>query len=648
MERQPIMLYMDCFKKKPNNKLYYKKIIQRKNQLNNNNNSYSIKKHINSSPDLLQLTLQNIKKNKNNKKNEKSTYNITLNPNHKLYKKIILPYININTVILIQKYVRGFIARKKLKKLKNNKKLIPRTENPKRFQTKLDLFDAIKRNSKNQKKSIKMANNKYNLRNTANHNKNDNKIYKKNIIMLNKDFGKKKNFSFDFNDNRNNKNKKNFETEFPHDIKINKNNNKVNIIKKNNYQNFSPDNEFCMSNFINEQSPQNIINNLENESNLLLENKQIFQTEGNINLNDPNIKLNNKNKKNLILPDYKTPSYFSSFQTKENTASDRNFTVENNNNFNLDNIHDKNNKNKKINSNTNSTTTLKNNINNINSTNTNNKNSPIKKNENNNSTGKNNESDIELYLKDEFDSDAHYQKNKNNFNLINNNIKYNFNPMLNSKIKLKNINHNKLPTITNKTFNDKCNYQPPGKFTTDFNLINNDKKIFEQIKEEKPNDNDLKSIKSSFYDEDEFVIINYDYTLNDKKKIDNLKIANVNNINIKGRKTHVDNFIINLNNSINKGIKLYIFNLLKNYKKEENDENEEEKSLTDNESCNYIPQGRIEKNDIIFNIAKNEMKSNEIIYNSNKDLNKFNFNILTNPATYVENETVTNKNIYSP
>ena len=42
------------------------------------------------------------------------------------------------------------------------------------------------------------------------------------------------------------------------------------------------------------------------------------------------------------------------------------------------------------------------------------------------------------------------------------------------------------------------------------------------------------------------------------------------------------------------------------------------------------------------------MKSNEIIYNSNKDLNKFNFNILTNPATYVENETVTNKNIYSP
>ena len=54
-------------------------------------------------------------------------------------------------------------------------------------------------------------------------------------------------------------------------------------------------------------------------------------------------------------------------------------------------------------------------------------------------------------------------------------------------------------------------------------IFNNDKnKIFESIKEEKSFafDND-KSIKSSFYDDEEFIIINYDYSLNDKKNDNN-------------------------------------------------------------------------------------------------------------------------------
>ena len=68
------------------------------------------------------------------------------------------------------------------------------------------------------------------------------------------------------------------------------------------------------------------------------------------------------------------------------------------------------------------------------------------------------------------------------------------------------------------------------------------KKLGDISKEEKCNDldkqtdcdnNDLKSLKSSFYEDDEFVIINYDYSLNDKKKDNSLKIvSNVEKINV--------------------------------------------------------------------------------------------------------------------
>ena len=74
------------------------------------------KKHIIFSPDLLQLTFQNIK-NSNIKYYQKSPVHITVNPNSNiLYKKTISPYINNKLLISIEKYFRGLINRKKLKK----------------------------------------------------------------------------------------------------------------------------------------------------------------------------------------------------------------------------------------------------------------------------------------------------------------------------------------------------------------------------------------------------------------------------------------------------------------------------------------------------------------------------------------------------
>ena len=145
-------------------------------------------------------------------------------------------------------------------------------------------------------------------------------------------------------------------------------------------------------------------------------------------------------------------------------------------------------------------------------------------------------------------------------------------------------------------------------------------------------------MKSSFYDEDDFIIINYDYTLNDKKKLNDLKIINVENINIIGKKNKISDFIIILKNNIYKKIKLYIFKLLKKYNIEEK---EDEKSMTDNESCSYISQGRIEKNNIIFNFAQNDIKSNCFTIQKNK-INIWSNDVLT------ENEPFKENNFYSP
>lgn len=675
---------MDCFKKKINN-LYYKKIIYRKKQLKNNSfSTHNI--HDNSiqntkikiSHNKRKQNSLNIKKYQTGKEIDnsynKSFYStLNLTNNQKQYKKIIKIHYNLNTVILIQKYVRGFITRKKIKKFKYFKKnnaFIAHTANSKRFQKKINIniFDAIKRNSKNQKKSMKLANNRFNDRSTVNNNSNIK--YNKSIIFISDKISKNKSYSYDYKNAEENKIKKSQEKDLPNNIKLyndnnnndnnhkinnNKNNNKIN--KRNENQNLLLEAELSLSNFFNEQLPQNINTNIENSSinekenknnnnnnkikniniNLeILKNQKRNQTEQNI-IQKKKIKSSiffNKNKKNLILPEFANPSHVSTFQTKENTKSDRNLTMENNN-FNLDSPQN--------NSTRKTAKALENQINDYNKVEEKEK----KDNKNNLNTS------IDYYLKDEFDSEDNYQKNKKNFNLINTNIKYNFNPMINSKLKSNtNINTNNNNNSNNKNKPNKYNYHFHGTFTNDIDIPNKNKKIFDTIKEEKQTDienTDLKSLKSSFYDEEEFVIINYDYSLNDKKKDNVLKITNVENINIKGSKNRINEFIKITKNIFTKTINRYVFNLLKKIKK--NDDNDtSEKSMTENDSISVVPEGRIKSNNIVFNFAQIEMKNNNknILSNSNKNIRKYNKGNLTNKG-FKEIELIkNNKNYYSP
>ena len=432
MERQPITLHIEFFQKKMNS-LYYKKIIHRKKDnksylVNNNKLNYCKNKNSKSLSDFSKLNI-NIRCKRNN--NNKPILNKTLNPNNKIYKKVILSYINLNYLIKIQKFIRGFIFRKKFEKFKLsliNKKF--NTENPKRFKKIIDVnvFDAIKKNSKNQKKNIKKANNQFNLRNTftMKKNKNKNNIYKKNRILVNNK-GIKNN-SFDFINNKKNENKKNRK-----------------LINRYEYQKSLPENEFLINDFFEEQYPRNLYSNFDNSINEdilneqdILENKNRCQTENNINHND--ISSNYFNKKNLILLDNinkdKNPSFY---QTKENTSSERITGENNNSNLNLNGSNNKNNKKYFV---------------------KNNKNRAKKK-------KKENISNIAFDLK-EFDSDNLYQNKKKKFNLIKTNIKYNFNPLIDSKIKLKNINNKNINNYDQSKFTNDI-------FTFNFHIFNQKK-----------------------------------------------------------------------------------------------------------------------------------------------------------------------------
>ena len=619
MERQPMILYIDCFQKKLNN-LYFKKIIYRRKKIKYN--YYSIKNKANYNQNIKNHSLSNLTNFNSNlkdsiKRNHEIYYSLSnpsLTPNNKIYKKIILPYHNLQSIILIQKYIRGFLIRKKIKKKINSLKkeiFLMRTANPKRFNKKINIniFDAIKANSKNQKKSIKMAYNRFNLDNTVNNSNEKQNIYKKNILLINKE--DTKNISFALNKKIEvNKRKKILEIDLSNDNNLSNTNNKetnLNTIKKR--ESSMPETEFSISNIFNEQYPQNINSNFENETNengdniinnLKIDdellNKKIFQIEENtkLNKNKKSKTFFNKNKKNIILPDIKNQCFFSSFKTKENT-SDRNLNTENSSLI-------KNSKSSEIIINEKKKNKSKKIIN--------------KKKENNNL-----ESDYDILIKDEYDSNNQGQKKKNN-----NCIKYNFNPLLNSKINLK-FNKKK------HSKNNKNNYHFHSAIKSDINMNNKDN-IFESIKNKKNKDiaSDSKSSKSSFYDKEEFIIINYDYSLNDKKKFENsLKISNVENINIKGTHKKIYDFIFTLKNFIYKIIHLYVFSLLRNLTKFETyDENENEISITDNESCNKITTGRIEKNKIIFNIAKNDLKNNKIINNNNNKIMKNNTEFLSN------------------
>ena len=251
-----------------------------------------------------------------------------------------------------------------------------------------------------------------------------------------------------------------------------------------------------------------------------------------------------------------------------------------------------------------------------------------------------NEDDISLSgdfcVKDEFDSEAIYQNNKNNLDLINTNIKQNCNPMINQNLSNQNkiINEHK---ISNSSCNLSCKINIPRKHEIRSN------NIFESIKEEKLTefDNDL---NSSFYEDEEFVIINYDYSLNDKTKIDNsLKISILENINITGIPISKSRFIETLKKVIYKGIKAYIFNYLKELK---NEENEMDKSLTVNDTCSYIQESRIQKNNIIFNYAQIDIKHFNI--NNINNILKYNNDNMKNNDSFKEVELFRNKKLDFP
>ena len=555
MERKPITIYLDNNHKQKYS-LYQKKIILPKKYKQNSNSFKKIKtnntfgqnmffKPSDNKPKINSYNIKEIKT--TNKQNDsiKKINKIEINTNK---NKFINEKYNIKSILLIQKIFRGYIQRKRLKNI-NSRIYLNFTHN-KNVLSATNIFDAIKRNSKNQKEIIQLNNNRYNSRNTMSPTNNIkmNMIYKKNLILLKKEISRKKNYSFDY---------KNTETNLKQGAVINpyKSKNKVktanlNKNKKNVIKSHARINSCGNININN--SNNNINNNINKTSKIELSNKK-------------NIIFHNKNNKNK-----NNKSLLSTKQTKENSNTNSNITSEQKSNKDSPKI-------------------------NINIKNNNIKNKNSKEKEENiiNKPFKTEECfermDTEEYEKGE---------QSNNFNLINNNnIKYNFNPMINlednSDIKKKKSDKK------NKKFS--MNLDMP-KFQT-VKKVN----IFESIKEEKLNDNDNDAdLKSSFYDDEEFVIINYDYTLNDKKRL--LKISRAENFNVDGYLRRKKDFIKFLTKGIYTHVIKYVFNLIYNINKTKI---EIDKTMTDNENTYFIQQERIEHNNTIFNKIKQDINNNE-------------------------------------
>ena len=554
MERKPITIYLDNNHKQKYS-LYQKKIILPKKYKQNSNSFKKIKtnntfgqnmffKPSDNKPKINSYNIKEIKT--TNKQNDsiKKINKIEINTNK---NKFINEKYNIKSILLIQKIFRGYIQRKRLKNI-NSRIYLNFTHN-KNVLSATNIFDAIKRNSKNQKEIIQLNNNRYNSRNTMSPTNNIkmNMIYKKNLILLKKEISRKKNYSFDY---------KNTETNLKQGAVINpyKSKNKVmtanlNKNKKNVIKSHARINSCGNININN--SNNNINNNINKTSKIELSNNK-------------NIIFHNKNNKNK-----NNKSLLSTKQTKENSNTNSNITSEQKSNKDSPKI-------------------------NINIKNNNIKNKNSKEKEENiiNKPFKTEECfermDTEEYEKGE---------QSNNFNLINNNAKYNFNPMINlednSDIKKKKSDKK------NKKFS--MNLDMP-KFQT-VKKVN----IFESIKEEKLNDNDNDAdLKSSFYDDEEFVIINYDYTLNDKKRL--LKISRAENFNVDGYLRRKKDFIKFLTKGIYTHVIKYVFNLIYNINKTKI---EIDKTMTDNENTSFIQQERIENNNTIFNKIKQDINNNE-------------------------------------
>ena len=564
MERKPITIYLDNLQKQKNN-LYQKKIILPKKYKPNSNsfkkikpntigNQNKIMKPQNNNNKIYSYNIKEIKANNSQKEPKDSIRKKDVKFNKNKYSNDIK---SINSIIFIQKIFRGFSQRKKLKNIKSRIYIIkPQNKNKSSAN---NIFDAIKRNSKNQKEIIQLNNNRFNNRNTMSPKSNIkmNIIYKKNLILLKKENLRKKNYSFDYKHKENN----------------NKPNEMINPYKSKN---------------------KNIITNLNKNKKNGIKGHLRINSCGNINndinINNKDIKtnpinkitFNNKNSKNK-----NNKSFISTYQTKENSNSNTGTT-------NKSNLESPKNSNKANNEKIN----LKQDKNIL--KNDNNKNKKIKE-------EKDKEKDkdsiiVNKPIKTEicFDhnikekSDTEEKKSKN-FHLVNNSgAKYNFNPMIRySDDKKKEKNKS----------NFKPNLDMPKFFETNKN------NLFESIKEEKFNDNDNENdadLKSSFYDDEEFVIINYDYTLNDKKK--ELKISRVDNINVDGYLRRKMDFVKFLKKGIYSHVIKYAFNLINNINKKKI---EIDKTMTDNGNASFIQQERIEKNKNIYNKAQLDINNDD-------------------------------------
>ena len=560
MERKPITIYLDNLQKQKNN-LYQKKIILPKKYKPNSNsfkkikpnnigNQNKITKPQNNNNKIYSYNIKEIKANNSQKEPKDSIRKKDVKFNKNKYNNDIK---SINSIIFIQKIFRGFSQRKKLKNIKSRIYIIkPQNKNKSSAN---NIFDAIKRNSKNQKEIIQLNNNRFNNRNTMSPKSNIkmNIIYKKNLILLKKENLRKKNYSFDYKHKENN----------------NKPNEMINPYKSKN---------------------KNIITNLNKNKKNGMKGHLRINSCGNIN-NDININnkdaktnpinkitFNNKNSKNK-----NNKSFISTYQTKENSNSNSGTT----NKSNLESPKNSNKiNNEKIN--------LKQDKNIL--KNDNNKNKKIKEEKDKDSIIVNKPIKTEICfdhnIKEKSDTE---EKKSKNFHLVNNSgAKYNFNPMIRY-------------SDDKKKEKNKSNFKPNLDMPKFFETKKNN--LFESIKEEKFNDNDNENdadLKSSFYDDEEFVIINYDYTLNDKKKA--LKISRVDNINIDGYLRRKMDFVKFLKKGIYSHVIKYAFNLINNINKKKI---EIDKTMTDNGNASFIQQERIEKNKNVYNKAQLDINNDD-------------------------------------
>ena len=641
------------------NKLYYKKKIYKRKKI------ISSLGPINTNQNYTQVSnfkipnfpnFQNVKANQiNNERNKKifhtmSSTNLSLKYLTKKfpYQKQFIYYNNIKSIIFIQKNIKAFLLRKKFKNINitipgviKNKKFIKKKELS--FINKSNnssILDAVKNNSYKQKNYIKISNNKLNSdRNMYTYKNKTNYLFRKNIVFMPKN---KNHFSLEhakkieneiktyrqtniiYNLDKNNNFHETFskeETNFNTNIKSvnskllkDSDNNDFNSFQKKFENNHNCSFSLSELSLSNEQCPQNvnninsdeIIENDDKEEKNLNVNNEYFQNENNNiksqrekntlcnNKNLNNLVLN-ENKKKLILPNF-VPNHLSRNYTKENNSLEKNLendvlggTMGTDSSHNIHakeiffNIKKNNNKYhqiKKI------------------------KSERLKKINKNKSKEKKKNKKIRALKNLENNK---YKVIKRDYNSINS--KNNDNQILNDN---KNINEYVFKNYCNNIIINNPNN----------NNSNKRNKIFESIKEENQKESENNDIKSSFYENEDFAIISYDYTLNDKKNV--LSIANVENLNIKGGISKKFKFIRILKNLILKNNHKFIFNFLKNLKLGENDikGNEYDTSITINDSCSFIPPKRIEKKKIIFEYAKIDIENNnnEKLHNNKSNI----------------------------